>query len=56
MAKTPAARDATRNVWLQLGFPDAEQHYLKAEFVFRLGKAISSSGLTQLWQHGIGTT
>ena len=31
MAKAPAAKDPTRNVWLQLGFPDAEEHYLKAE-------------------------
>jgi hypothetical protein len=27
MTKTPAAKDPTRNVWLQLGFPDAEQHF-----------------------------
>jgi predicted XRE-type DNA-binding protein len=47
MTKTPAARDPTRNVWLQLGFPDAEQHFLKAELVLRLGKAIRSLGLTQ---------
>ncbi len=31
MTKTPAAKDPTRNVWLQLGFPDAEEHFLKAE-------------------------
>jgi predicted XRE-type DNA-binding protein len=47
MAKLPAAKDPTRNVWLQLGFPDAEQHYLKAELVLRLDKAIKSLGLTQ---------
>lgn len=47
MTKIPPARDPTRNVWLQLGFPDAEEHYLKAELVFRLGKAIRSLGLTQ---------
>ena len=23
----PAAKDPTRNVWLQLGFPDAEEHF-----------------------------
>jgi len=40
MTKTPAAKDPTRNVWLQLGFPDAEEHYLKAELVVRLDKAI----------------
>jgi predicted XRE-type DNA-binding protein len=47
MAKTSAAKDSTRNVWLQLGFPDAEEHYLKAELVLRLTKAIASLGLTQ---------
>ena len=47
MTKTPAAKDPTRNVWLQLGFPDAEEHYLKAELVLRLDKAIKSAGLTQ---------
>ena len=47
MTKAPAAKDPTRNVWLQLGFPDAEEHYLKAELVFRLDKAIKSLGLTQ---------
>ena len=47
MTKTPAAKDPTRNVWLQLGFPDAEEHFLKAELVLRLDKAINSLGLTQ---------
>jgi hypothetical protein len=47
MRKTPAARDPTRNLWLQLGFPDAEEHFLKAELVLRLDKAIMSLGLTQ---------
>jgi predicted XRE-type DNA-binding protein len=47
MTKTPAAKDPTRNVWLQLGFPDAEEHFLKAELVLRLDKAITSLGLTQ---------
>jgi hypothetical protein len=44
MTKTPAAKDPTRNVWLQLGFPDAEEHFLKAELVLRLDKAIASLG------------
>ena len=57
MAKTPAAKDPTRNVWLQLGFPDAEEHYLKAQLVFRLDKAIKSLGLTQrVAARRIGTT
>jgi predicted XRE-type DNA-binding protein len=47
MTKTPAAKDPSRNVWLQLGFPDAEEHYLKAQLVLRLDKAIKSLGLTQ---------
>src|SRR5437763_10559545 len=57
MTKTPAAKDLTRNVWLQLGFPDAEEHYLKAELVLRLDKAIRSLGLTQrAAARRIGTT
>jgi hypothetical protein len=28
MKKIPAAKDPARNVWLQLGLPDAEEHYL----------------------------
>jgi predicted XRE-type DNA-binding protein len=57
MAKTPVAKDPTRNVWLQLGFPDAEEHYLEAELVFRLDKAIKSLGLTQrVAARRIGTT
>ena len=57
MTKTPAAKDPTRNVWLQLGFPDAEEHYLKAELVLRLDKAIRSLGLTQrIAARRIGTT
>jgi predicted XRE-type DNA-binding protein len=47
MTRIPTAKDPTRNVWLQLGFPDAEEHYLKAELVLRLAKAIVSLGLTQ---------
>jgi len=47
MTRIPAAKDPSRNVWLQLGFPDAEEHYLKAELVLRLDKAISALGLTQ---------
>src|SRR5262249_23776440 len=45
--KETMAKDATRNVWLQLGFPDADEHYLKAQLVLRLDKAIQASGLTQ---------
>ena len=57
MTKIPAARDPTRNVWLQPGFPDAEEHYLKAELVLRLDKAIKSLGLTQRGAaRRIGTT
>jgi predicted XRE-type DNA-binding protein len=57
MARTSAAKDPARNVWLQLGFADAEEHYLKAELVLRLGKAINSLGLTQrAAARRIGTT
>jgi predicted XRE-type DNA-binding protein len=42
---------------LQLGFPDAEEHFLKAELVLRLSKAIESLGLTQsVAARRIGTT
>jgi predicted XRE-type DNA-binding protein len=57
MTKISAAKDPTRNVWLQLGFPDAEEHYLKAELVLRLDKAIKTLGLTQrVVARRIGTT
>ena len=45
--KKSAVKDPARNVWLQLGFPDAEEHYLKAELVLRLDKAIKTLRLTQ---------
>lgn len=45
--RNSAAKDPARNVWLQLGFPDAEEHFLKAQLVHRLYKAIRSLGLTQ---------
>ena len=32
MTKASAARDPTRNVWLQLGFPDAEDQDVYVEF------------------------
>lgn len=47
MTKASPANDPTRNVWLQLGLPDAEEHYLKAELVLRLHKAIKALALTQ---------
>ena len=57
MKRIPAAKDPTRNVWLQLGFPDAEEHFLKAELVLRLDKAIKTIGLTQRAAAGrLGTT
>ena len=57
MTRIPAAKDPTRNVWLQLGFPDAEEHFLKAELVLRLDKAIKAIGLTQRAAAGrLGTT
>jgi predicted XRE-type DNA-binding protein len=47
MTRISAAKDPTRNVWLQLGLPDSEEHYLKAELVLRLDRAIRSLDLTQ---------
>ena len=47
MTRIPGAKDPTRNVWLQLGLPDAEEHYLKAGLVLRLDKVIKALGLTQ---------
>ena len=47
MKKTDASKDPERNVWLQLGVPDAEAHFLKAELVLRLDKTIHALGLTQ---------
>jgi predicted XRE-type DNA-binding protein len=57
MSRIPAAKDRTRNVWLQLGIPDAEEHYLKAKLVLRLDKAIRGLRLTQrAAARRIGTT
>ena len=57
MRNSPAAKDPTRNVWLQLGLPDAEEHYLKAELVLRLDKTIKALRLTQnAAARRIGTT
>jgi predicted XRE-type DNA-binding protein len=47
MKKIAAIKDPAKNVWLQLGFPDPEEHYLKAELVFRLAKAIKSVEMTE---------
>ncbi len=41
------ARDPARNVWLQLGFADAEEHFLKAQLVLRLSRTIERLKLTQ---------
>ena len=69
---TVAATAKTRRVWYPAGllariwlgndvgalrFPDAEEHFLKAELVLRLDKAITSLGLTQrAAARRIGTT
>ena len=48
MKKTiPAAKDPARNVWLSLGLPDAEEHFLKAQLVLRLDQTIERLKLTQ---------
>jgi predicted XRE-type DNA-binding protein len=46
MTRMAAAKDPARNIWLQLGLRDAEQHYLKAELVLRLYKTVKRLGLT----------
>jgi predicted XRE-type DNA-binding protein len=57
MTKNPATKDPTRNAWLQLQIAVAEEHYLKAELVLRLDKAIKSLRLTQrAAAQRIGTT
>jgi predicted XRE-type DNA-binding protein len=57
MRKITEAKDPDRNVWLQLGFPDAEEHYLKAKLVLRLDRAIKTLRLTQrAAARRIGTT
>jgi predicted XRE-type DNA-binding protein len=43
----PAAKDPARNVWLALGMPDAEEHFLKAQLVLRLDRTIARLKLTQ---------
>ncbi len=47
MKKVHASKDPERNVWLQLGLPDAETHFLKAELVLRLDRTIKVLDLTQ---------
>lgn len=47
MSQKHPAMDRQRNVWLQLGFADAEEHFLKAELVLRLERTVRSLGLTQ---------
>ena len=57
MTRISAAKDPARNAWLQLGLPDAEEHYLKAELVLRLDQAIRALALTQrIAARRIGTT
>jgi predicted XRE-type DNA-binding protein len=57
MTRISAAQDPARNVWLQLGLPGAEEHYLKAELVLRLDQAIRALALTQrIAARRIGTT
>lgn len=52
-----AAKDPARNVWLQFGFPDAEEHYLKAELMLRIARSIKTLRLTQrAAARRIGTT
>jgi predicted XRE-type DNA-binding protein len=55
--RIPAAKEPARNVWLQLGFADAEEHFLKAQLVLRLDRTIEQRKLTQVEAaRAIGTT
>lgn len=52
-----AGKDPARNVWLALGLPDAEEHFLKAQLVLRLDRTIARLKLTQAQAAArIGTT
>ena len=44
---TPAAKDPARNVWMALGLPGSEEHFLKAQLVLRLDRTIAGLKLTQ---------
>ncbi len=48
MNKQHPSTDPELNVWLQLGFHDAETHFLKAELALRLHRRISALDLTQV--------
>jgi predicted XRE-type DNA-binding protein len=47
MKKLHPSKDPERNVWMQLGLADAEEHFLKAELVLRLDRTIKALRLTQ---------
>ena len=50
MKKIPDTRitRGTKNVFADLGFPDAETHFLKAELVTRIQRVITAQALTQV--------
>ena len=50
MKKDPDTRikRGTKNVFADLGFPDAETHLLKAELVARIQRVITAQELTQV--------
>jgi predicted XRE-type DNA-binding protein len=57
MSKKSAAKDPSRNVWLQLGFPMRRSITSKRSLFLRLDKAIRSLRLTQrAAARRIGTT
>ena len=49
MKKTTSttAKDPARNVWLALGLPGSEEHFLKAQLVLQLDRTIAGLKLTQ---------
>lgn len=50
MKRVPDTRikRGTKNVFADLGFPDAETHLLKAELVTRIQRVITAQALTQV--------
>lgn len=46
-ARAPRVVRGTKNIFADLGFPDADTHLLKAELVTRIQNVISGHNLTQ---------
>jgi predicted XRE-type DNA-binding protein len=48
VAEKVEIREGSRNVYHDLGFPDAEEMLVKAQLVSKIGEIIRSKGLTQV--------